>query len=51
MSPGKCSFVAVVGLVGQGLVGYPVVQGRTPAKVFQVGALSIERQFLPCVAL
>ena len=40
-----------MGLVGQGLVGHPVIQGRTPAKVFQVGALPIERQFLPCLAL
>ena len=38
-------------LVDQGLVGHPVVLGKTPAKVFQVGALPIERLFLPCEAL
>ena len=40
-----------MGLVDQGLVGHPVVLGRTPAKVFWVGALPIERLFLPCEAL
>ena len=39
-----------MGLVDQGLVGHPVVQGRTPAKVFQAGALPIEKLFLPCEA-
>ena len=38
-------------LIDQGLVGHPIVLGRTPAKVFQVGALPIERLFLPCKAL
>ena len=32
-----------MGLVGQGLVGHPVVQGRTPTKAFQEEALPIER--------
>ena len=47
----KCSFTAVNGLVDQGLVGHPVVLGRTPAKVLWVEDLPIERLFLPCKAL
>ena len=38
-------------LIDQGLGGHPIVLGRTPAKVFWVGALLIERLFLPCEAL